>query len=258
MKFLIKRSKLIHILYGVLCFVLLVSAVAYLTQYANVRVLYSVTDGIKVMKFDGLNLNFVQFYQRQGWVVTENSSVYIDAWTNFANNVPTQYDRMFSDMSAILSYQEQLIVVNDLILYFGLAALVLFAFMLIIGNQSRKVYYKSNLIVGIAAPSIVSVLMIVLLVFNSAAMQKFSENKDLFNYANLLVEEKYGAVNAQLSIEALQAKFNCDITTFIVYNLLFILVLIASLAMVAYAVFRFMNSAEKRKELIAKAVSYNE
>lgn len=235
MEFLIKRSKLIHILYGVLCFVLLISSVAFMTQYANIRVLTSLsTQGELSLQTSGINKNFIDFYNKNG------------------------LDGSTADMWKIYNFQQSLNDFNNLILYFGIAALVLFAIMMIAGNQSRKVYYLSNLITGVAVPSIIAILSIVLISINSGFYGKFNEGYDLYNRASLLIEEKDGAVYSQYTIKDLNALYNCNTVTFTIFNILFIVILFASLAMVGYAIYRYISSTEKRNQIIARAVSENE
>lgn len=235
MEFLIKRSKLIHILYGVLCFILLISAVAFMTQYSNIRVLTTLSsNGVVDLQTSDINKFFIDFYTANG----------------LGDAKP--------DMWKIYNFQQSLNDFNNIILYFGVAALVLFAVLMIAGNQSRKVYYLSNLVTGVAVPSVIAVLSIVLISLNSGFYGKFNEGYDIYNRASLLIEEKDGSVNSQLSIEELTKLYNCDTTTFTIYNLLFILILIASLAMVGYAIYRYISSTEKRNQIIARAVSENE
>lgn len=235
MEFLIKKSKLIHIIYGVICFVLLLSAIVFMTQYVNVRVLTTITTtGIVEIPQDGLNKNFIDFYNNN----------------NLGDPLP--------DMWKIYNFQQSLNDFNNLILYFGVTALVLFAVLMVAGNQSRKVYYISNLVVGVAVPSVVSILSIVLICLNSGLVGKFNEGKELYNMASLLCEQRNGSVYSQYKLENLRPLFNCDTLTFVLFNVLFAIILVVSLAMVAYAIFRFINSSEKRAEIIARAVSENE
>lgn len=235
MEFLINRSKLIHIIYGVICFVLLLSAIVFMTQYVHVRVLTTVsTTGVVELSSGNLNKNFIDFYS--------------------LNNLgdPT------ADMWKIYNFKQDLNNFNNLILYFGVTALVLFLVLMIVGNQSRKVYYMSNLVVGVAVPGIIAILNLVLICLNSGFYGKFNEGKDLYNMASLLVEEKKGIVYSQYQLDRLKPLFKCDTLTFTLYNVLFAIILVVSLAMVAYAIYRFINSSEKRKEIIARAVSQNE
>ncbi len=235
MEFLIKRSKLIHIVYGVICFILLISSVIFMTQYINVRVITTLsTSGNLDLSTEGINVYFTDFYS--------------------LNNLgdPT------ADMWKIYNFQQSLNNFNNLILYFGVAALVLFALLMIVGNQSRKVYYLSNLVVGVAVPSIIAILCIVLISINSGFYGKFNESKDLYCMAALLCEERKGVVYSQYKLENLEPLFNCNTLTFTLYNVLFAVILVVSLAMVAYAIYRFISSSDKRRQIIARAVSQDE
>lgn len=234
MEFLIKKSKLIHIIYGVLCFAIILSAVIFMTQYSNVRVLTTTTSGVVELSSAGINKNFTDFYA--------------------FNNLPD----VEGDMWKVYNFQQDLNDFNNLILYFGVAAFALFAVLMIVGNQSRKVYYLSNLVVGIVVPSVVAILSIVLLSLNSGFIGKFNDNKQVYELASLLCEDRNGLMYSQYKLENLLPLSNCNTLTFALYDVFFVIVLVVSLAMVAYAIYRYISSSKKRAEIIARAVSENE
>lgn len=241
MNFLIKKSKLIHILFGVICFTILISALIYMTQYANIRVFYTISDG---QVYIG-NVDF-------------NNFIY-----NFASNNQEVFHggQITSALSTVYTFSRDMSAFNDMIVVFAVLSLVLFAVMMITGNHNRKVYYVSNLATGIAAPFIVSIFSIIMIVQNCLLMGRFNAEYSLFNYISLLTDESTRVfVSQQVGEEALanvQTMFTCDTTSFVLYNVYFSLVLLVSLAMIGYSVFRFLESKEKRKEIIAKAVSSN-
>lgn len=78
----------------------------------------------------------------------------------------------------------ELHTVNNLLLYFGVILLVLFAIVCIVGNKYRKKYYISNLVVGCTASGVGIVFSIVCMIFNINAMGVLSDHYDvLYSYA---------------------------------------------------------------------------
>lgn len=237
MNFLVKKSKLIHILFGVLCFTLLVSALIYMTQYMNIRVLITKsTSGVVSLGSSGINQNILDFFNKN---------------TGLVANLQDQ-------MWEVYHYNNYLNMVNNLIVTFAMLSLVAFASMIIFGNHSRKVYYKSNLIVGIIVPSIVLVFAIVLMVLNTTALSKLNANSDFYNYVSLLTNEKQGIQLSQRDPAYLQSLFSVNGTSFTLYNVYFAFIGLCSIAMIVYAVYRYLSSAVKRNEVIAKAVQVSE
>lgn len=255
MEFLTKKSKLIHIIFGVICFTLLLSAILYMTQYANIRVLTKQsTDGVislngsmrtddttkeQYFNGDGENVNITNFWRTH----KELGDVQEKMWLTY-------------------EYNKSLNQFNQLIVTFAVISLVLFAVMMIVGNQSRKVYYKSNLIVGIVAPACVAVFAIVLLAMNCSLMSRFNENYELFNYISLLMNDTGDIVGIEVSkmsnLEEVKALFNCNTLTFTLYNVYFALILVSALSMIGYAVYRYITSTEKRNAILLKAVESDE
>lgn len=254
MEFLTKKSKLIHILFGVICFTLLISAIIYMTQYANIRVIMKQsTDGALSLNGavkgssngepyfngEGLNYNITNF-----WRIHQELGEVRDAlWTTY-------------------EFNQSLNLFNQLIVVFAVISLVLFAIMMIMGNHSRKIYYNSNLIVGIVVPACVAVFSIVLIAMNSNLMGRFNQDYELFNYISLLTNESgdvVGTIVSQMTdLEQVQTLFNCNSTTFALYNVYFSFILIATLAMMGYAIFRYVTSTEKRNAIMLKAVESDE
>ncbi len=251
MEFLTKKSKLIHIIFGVICFTLLISAILYMTQYGNIRVLMKQsTDGV-------LSLNGA-IDTKTGYFKGEGANVNItDFWNNHQELGDVQ-----EAMWTTYHFNKSLNQLNQLIVIFAVISLVLFAIMMIVGNHNRKVYYNSNLIVGIVAPACVAIFAIVLLAMNCSLMGRFNQNYELFNYMSLLMNDSGSIVGIEVSkmtdLEAVKALFNCDTLSFTLYNVYFSIILVAALAMIGYAVYRYITSTEKRKAIMLKAVESDE
>lgn len=249
MNFLTKHGKAFYYAYGILIGVVIILGVFYASQYYDVRVAYSIVDGkpdITSDTADNLNIanNYLYSYFSNG---NANGLVAATGFsTNFNDYAMTVYD-----------FQKSLSSVNDLIISFGVASLVVFALLLVLSNHNRRIYYKSNLIGGIILPLVVVVLFTVLLVKNFEIMGMFNNNLKLFDIVNVLMGTNR-IENSKLNYEGLSALFNLNSLTFVLYTLLFVIVIAYSVFMAIYAFLKYKATAEERAEIEKKAVAHND
>ena len=243
-KFFSNHSKIFFMIFLVLGFVLLISCVAYATEYTHAHIFYQISDGVAIFSKDygndvaGLtNLNVYQGFERA-------TNVYPNGFTNdFARTV---YD-----------FQKSLASVNDFIVVTGVITLVAVAVLFIFSNHSRKVYYKSNLIVGIVCRSVIIIFNVVLLVRNFLLMGQFNDNYDLLNWVSVLQDPKTTTYASQHP-EVIPGQYSCTTTTFIIYAVLFIIVIAYAAMMIVYTVLKYKNTTEKRIQILERAVNSNE
>lgn len=260
MEFLTKKSKLIHIIFGVVCFTLLLSALVYLTQYANIRVLMQQsTDG--VLSLNG-TMEVDEVTKVEYFKGAEGNGNITDFWLNQEKLGNYGLGDVQEAMWTTYRFNKSMNQLNQLIVVFAVVSLVLFAVMMIMGNPNRKVYYNSNLIVGIVSPACVAVFAIILIAMNSSLMGRFNQNYELFNYISLLMNDSGDIVGTDVSkmtdLEKVREMFNCNTLSFTLYNVYFAIVLVAALAMIGYAIYRYIASTEKRKAIMLKAVESDE
>ena len=140
--FLTKNAKLIYFIYGVLLAAVLISALFFMTQYRYIRVNYD------------LKWGEVLFSETSSMNKTNQTYLY----DFFYNNNVGGYTGDFNKYARIVfDFKNSLDAFNDLIVTFSIIGLICFAGLLICANHSRKVYYKSNLILGIVFPLVVIV-----------------------------------------------------------------------------------------------------
>lgn len=246
--FMEKHAKLIYFAYGVLLFAVLISALFFMTQYRYIRVNF--TEDWKGISF-GKDVALDDGTQQQAlYRFFARPDVAAGAIPGIAN-----YKGTFNTFAeTVFNFKRALDAFNDLIVTFSLIGILCFAGLLIAANHSRKVYYKSNLILGIALPTIVIVFAIVMIVQEIGLIGEFQENETLFNVVSVLqnpVNEKYSKVG--VDVAEVTSRFDCDLTTFIVYICIFAVVIIYSVFLIIYAWLRYSNCAEKRKSILEKA-----
>ncbi len=243
-KFFSNHSKIFFIIFLVLGFALLISCVAYATEYTHVHVFYQISNGKVLFSQDygndvlGLtNLNVYQGFEKA-------KDVYPNGFTD--DLARTVYD-----------FQKNLASVNDFIVISGIVTLIAVAALFIFSNHSRKVYYKSNLIVGIVSPAIVIIFNIVLLIRNALLMGRFNANYDLLNWVSVL-QNLTTTTYASQHPEVIPDLYSCTSTTFIIYTVIFIIMIVYSALIIAYTVFKYNETKERRTQIIERAVANND
>ncbi len=246
-KFLTNKAKLLYFVFGILMFVVLLGSLVYMTQYAHVHV-YFTRSASGVISF-AADTEDALHYSNQILYDFFNETTDTTFAKDFNTYAQTVYDFQM-DMSAF----------NNLILTFSIIGLICFAGLLVLSNHSRKVYYKSNLIGGIAFPAVTAVFSVVMIIKNTMLMGVFSENYELFNRVSVLQnpELKSSASKETNNIAYLKDLYSCDTTTYIIFDILFAIVLIYSLFLIAYSIYRYKECAEKRSKIIEKAVMSND
>ncbi len=249
MNFLTKHSKAFYMTYGILIGAFIILGVFYLTQYANVRVLYTTPNGgVEILSTTVDSANRSNQYVFSYFA--ERASNELQA----ATGLNQDFDAY---AMTVYNFQVMLSNLNDLIITFGVISLICFALLLVLSNHNRRIYYKSNLIGGIILPLVVVALNIVLLVKNLNAMGIFAENDKLFNIVALMQSDN-NITLSQLKYSTLEPQFTCNTLSFVLYTVLFIILIVYSLFMSVYAYLKYRATAEERAEIEKKAVVNND
>ena len=162
----------------------------------------------------------------------------------------------------IYDFQLDVSSVNSFIIVIGVISLICFAIMLIFSNQSRRVYYKSNLYIGLAMPLIVIIFTIIGLIRNFSVMGTFNANKDLFRIVSFLqdpeidVATKSAACSDYNIILERTSKFGA--TGFYLAMAAFIILAIYSVLMMVYTVYRYKECAKRRSDILERAANKND
>lgn len=256
-KFLTSKAKFLYLIFFVLAFAVLISSAVYATQYADVHIYYTPTEvnGEVSKDYDYGSRNEFQWNQigmYDFFVKTEDPAFPCTSYDEF--------DELYAPK--ILKFQNTLSEVNDFIVVAGLISLICVAGLFIISNHNRKIYYKSNVIGGIILPLGVIIVNVIFLVKNFGLMSYFNEgnNAELFNRVSVLqnVVTKDAAGQMHGNVGWLVERYSCDNTTFVIYTVLSVVVILYALFMAVYSVYRYKASTERRNEIMERAVENND
>lgn len=239
-KFIANHSKIFFIIFLVLGFLILISALFYATEYTNVHIFYQIVNG---------KVDFSKDYGNDTIKSFTNQFLY--------NGFDKAHTPMTNEMAmTIYDFQKALASVNSFIVISSIIIMLCAGALFLFSNHNRRVYYMSNLIVGIVAPSISIILCIVMMVRNFLLMGQFNANYQLFNRTAVL-QNMYKQVTASQSDSMLEDLYECSNTTFIIFTVIFIIMLAYSAFMIVYSVLKYKNTTERRKEIIERAVQQN-
>jgi hypothetical protein len=165
---------------------------------------------------------------------------------------------LFNDSCEVIyAYYLKLQDVNSLLFTSTIVSAIAVAIMFVFSNNSRRIFYKSNLIVGVAAPALVAVLALVTAIKNTLLIGGLNENLSLLRAMDFAVNN---SSNSHLITDITLVTENLNITaaTFIVVDIFLAALIGYSVFMALYSVKRYNVCAEERKEIIERAVSSNE
>lgn len=130
-------------------------------------------------------------------------------------------------------------LVNNCLFYLGIVGLVFTALMGIMGNFSRKKYYKSNLVAGIASSSVGIIVSILTIVMAILLLNKFNYIQPDLDKYYLICEEYYKTSGLSISYEIVSFS-NCFIA--IIVPFLFICICVV---MIVFTVLKYKQSSVK-------------
>lgn len=260
---LINKMKLFHLILLILSGVLIISALPFKTQYTHIYVNVSTT--IEAATADDNNPTL-------GGNGQKNLFEFFDVYDkdDFVDNDGNKFENNFDAYKVkVYNFENSLNSLNTMILWFGIVTLIGVAFLYLFSNNSRRIYYKSNLIISVLFTLTIVVFGIIVLIKSFSVMSDFNKDSNLYNYVSVfqnpsLTTEAYqnacpidGTIHVAGSIDWIKEQFSCNVATFIGYDILFVV-------SIAYVVFVFILSlvkykatTERRNEL-AKVVAAND
>lgn len=217
-QFLKKNAKLFHLLFAVYSFLFIIISCVYMTTYSRIAVDYTAD------------------------FLTTGKPVVLTGLNTFCTKTGMDYATMYGTMfdSNVLLQQA-----NNMILYLGAVSLVMVAIMFICTNATRKKYYISNLVSGVACPAVCIVMALVTIVFNIICIGDINTNYDILNWGSLANGDYYNRAAEQF-LAGDTSSFGVNIVPIVIYIVIIAIFIVASGAMIAYAVFRYLDT---RKEL---------
>ena len=246
-----KNAKIIYMTLGVLILATLVTTILYMTQYKNLFLFYSPIFGFAE------NTNNIN----------NNSD-----WNNFissSNNIVAEIRGMLgyassSDIKVIFRETAQTIYntyialnsVNQLLLYFTVTSAIMLAALFIASNHSRRIYYRSNYVVGIVCPAVIATFALVVAVLNSLLIPVISGNNLLLNVMDYVCSTPNASYVSDINVILNHSSVN--VSTLIAVDILLAGIIGYCAFLIVYAIKRYNICAAEREEIIAKAVSKNE
>lgn len=174
----------------------------------------------------------------------------------YANNPEFDRSNDLNDYEMIVyDFSKDMNAYNDSIFGYAMFAIICFALLFVFSNHSRRIYYKSNLIVGIILPVAVISFTVFMLIENMNLMGRFNDNYYLFNYVSVLQDNTLSISAIDWGMPRIIDAFYCSSFTFILALVLYIIIIVASLFIAVYSIYRYKSCSEERAEIINKAVN---
>ncbi len=260
MKKLIDKMKVFHLIMLCIAGAIIISALPFKTQYSNIYV--NVATSIEEATGDTQNAS-IGTDQAPLFNIFERTTA-----SGFVDNNGTEFKHDFNQYKVqVYEFQQNLNTVNDLILWYGIVALIGVAFLYIFSNNNRNVYYKSNILVSGLFTLGMVVFGVIVLIKNIAVMSDFSANSNLYNIVSVMQNTSYAnaayqyavpdSASATASVQYLFDNFDCNVVTFIVYDVILIAVLAYSVFLFILSVTKYNATRERRQEL-EKVVALND
>ncbi len=286
-----KNAKMLLIGYAVVLFATLIAGLFYMTNLANVHVYYSVDEKTGEVSFKpddqitstGLNNTDLFYYfgirnvdipdnigfkiDPNGYILktTKKGIDYLENADgdeiNFTDN-PNLYFTTSGYAKIVYDFQIAMSNYNTQIVIYCVICLICFAIMMIFSNHSRKIYYKSNLFAGVAMPLVVTIYSVIMMVGNFSLLGTFNDNFDLFRVVSVMQSSKIDSADKNSMVKSYQSVLdnsqNFDSSCFFIQTIFFILVIVYSLFLICYTIYRYKECAKRRNEIIERAVQNND
>ncbi|MDE6014000.1 MAG: hypothetical protein K2O05_02930 [Anaeroplasmataceae bacterium] len=232
-QFFRKNAKLLYILFAIFAFAFIIIACIFMTPFYDVAVDYTVeyvfggkpeaTSNSLLQSF------FILLAARHGF--------------NYETLFKSVYEKMYSATQALQAANRMYVVLS-------VTSLIMIAIMLICANASRKKFYISNLVSGVACPTVIIVLAIVTMVYTGQAMGHITADTD--HWLGLGAMANAGSYKEALELygDGRASEAAISPNSLIVYMIILGLFIVASIALIAYNVFRYLDT---QKQLRAEA-----
>ena len=270
--FMKNKAKLIFIIYGIIIALIILGAIIYMTFVTHVHIAYTINDQTGAIEiFDeslfqstgGDNTALFSYFNNN----SDATSPFYSA--DFAKNFEVvnegNHNMLYYGINGvsfartIYNFQVSMSSFNTTLLVFGIISLVCFAVMLIFSNQSRRVYYKSNLYLGVLMPLTVAVLSVVALIMNFSLLGEFNKNYDLYRVTAYLQDPNISKIVKN------GLKKDYSIVTngvdqfgpqgYVIVTVILAIVIIASVFMIVYSIYRYKECAKHRNDILERAAN---
>ena len=242
-------NKWIFFAYGLLFGLILIFGLYFMTMYANTHVMYTISDAdgtISILKY------FEELPNKQAW------------WSSIFGS--TGSTNALTLARKVYQFQINASSFNDLIIIYAVVGLLAFGLLLVLGNHQRKVYYISNLAGGIAIPVFMIISSVFMIIKTIVLMADFNKNLELYWVTNYAANQDIANITKDsllINMGSSKKEFLSNMGTFnnsvfIFGIVLFTIVILYSLWLIATALIKYKATAEKRAEVIKRAVLNND
>ena len=256
-----KNAKLFYMIFLILGFALLLLSVSYMTQYNDIFVY---KNALGVMPGEGVNsinnnASWATFINNVNGAnaTIEELKEYLGLTKGFYDNGNIMSTAFYESVEIIRNCYEKLQNVNWLIFYYFIVVAVVVAICYLFSNHSRRIYYKSNVVIGVLASIVVIGFGIYVFIQNTMLISDLNENHTLLNAYNYVCNDATAAKS--FNDLAMVTELNViNSSTIIVTDIILALVIGYAAFMLVYTVRRYNSCERERKDIIAKAVSLDE
>ncbi|MCM1556574.1 MAG: hypothetical protein NC087_03475 [Anaeroplasma bactoclasticum] len=221
-QFLKKHAKLFYLIFGVFGFFFIVAACFFVTPYNDTAVNYNqeVLDGLVTS------------------IKTQNENLVL-----FCNRTNISFDSLYQ---TLYNFNNELQLANNMFMMVGVVALVMLVIMAICSNLSRKKYYISNLVSGVACPAVSIIMSIVALVFVFLPIGTLSKNYDMINWGALGNQVAFeSAVTQYMASPRDTSAFKINFTPLIIFGVILIVFIVVCGLLIAYNVYRYLATQKE-------------
>ncbi len=277
-KLIQKGAKFVITIYLVILALSLLLACFFMTQYNEIHIFsqndpkngitYSETD---IFYVGGPSNDYIFRYFDSKRNKDESNPFYEEIQAGTGSIINNEYKDGLSYAQFIDEYRKDLNQFNESLVVFGVVTIALCALLYVFANHSRRIYYSSNLIAGVAIPLGIGVYSIVMLLNNIGLQGVFNSNIDLFRVTNAMITSEItnkvkGSYMGKPDPETGKTGWEllCEATsdlndfTFNLTNILFITITIVSVLLVVYTVLKYKATSKRRLEVIERAVQNND
>jgi len=256
-KFLKSKAKLIILLYLVVLALIFLYALTFMTKYAHIHVY--VMNGVP--KFNAVltinqqsNASLFTYFQK------------IDASNPLFSQLggATGQNAFVNSGLAdkVMDFQNDMNKFNDQLIVYGCVCVILLVCMMIASNHNRKIYYISNLVIGVSAPAIITIYSIVMLAKELKLLSTFNKNEKLFRAVSYLQDGNYTIKDKNQAIKnwdtVMDKTKDVNNLTFILGIILFVVIIIYSVFMIFYTFYRYKECSKRRAEVKERAARAND
>lgn len=291
-----KHAKLLYLILGVLAFAVLISGLFFMTQYRFVRINY-VLDNNNLPEFtntaslNGANQQALYSFLNRfaagtyktdlsklvgkdgvDQVLVQNVLEFLNSLEVVKTNMSKEAALKISGIDWALNYDSLLNIkdfkasldsYNNTIIVFSIVSLICFAGLLTIGNGTRNIYYKSNLIGGLLLSLVIVVFAVVMIINSFSLMSKIKENYELYNIVSVLQNAENSLYSHKVKstetikyaqyLTAIKDNFSVNSTTLVAYDVIFGVVAGYAVFLMIGTVVKYNGCAERRKQIIKNA-----